>query len=114
MSWHRLGLLGLATSLLTACAVQEAYHTGAQDVLTALEAAVQARQSVVAPDDCSSVQYRLPVVTQMTVPTTLVGGVIIPAHETYVVLQPGAWVPAEGDAPHGPGTPGCRPRPEGR
>jgi hypothetical protein len=113
MSWRRLGLLGLATSLLTACAVQEAYHTGAHDVLTALEAEVQARQTTTG-DPCASVQYRLPVVTRMMVPTTLVGGVVIPAHETYVVLQPGAWVQADGDAPRGSGTPGCRPRPEGR
>jgi hypothetical protein len=113
MSGRRLGLLGLATSLLTACAVQEAYHTGAHDVLTVLEAEVQQRQTGVAAENCSSVQYRLPVVTPMTVPTTLVGGVVIPAHETYVVLQPGAWVPAEGKAPRGPSASGCRPLPEG-
>jgi hypothetical protein len=87
--------VGLSVLSLTACAVQEAYHTGARDVLTVLEAEVQARQTVVASEDCSSVQYRLPVVTRMTVPPTLVGGVVIPAHETYVVLQPGAWVRAD-------------------
>jgi hypothetical protein len=114
MSWHRLGLLGLATSLLTACAVQEAYHTGAHDVLTALEAEVQARQTTSAVERCASVQYRLPVVAPMTVPTTLVGGVVIPAHETYVVLQPGAWVQADGEAPRGLGLSGCQPRMEGR
>jgi hypothetical protein len=106
--------VGLSVLSLTACAVQEAYHTGAHDVLTALEVEVQARQSMVAPEDCSSVQYRLPMVTQRTVPTTLVGGVVIPAHETYVVLQPGAWVHAGGDTPRGPGAPGCRPLQEGR
>jgi hypothetical protein len=96
--------------LMTACSVQEAYHTGAHDVLTALEAEVQARQTGVAGENCSSVQYRLPVVTQMTVPTALVGGVVIPAHETYVVLRPGAWVQGDSDTP----PPGCRPLPEGR
>jgi hypothetical protein len=111
----RWPIMVLSALLLTACAVQEAYHTGARDVLTALEAEVQHRQTTVAAENCSAGQYRLPVVTRMTVPTTLVGGVVIPAHETYVVLQPGAWVQAEGEVPRGPGTPGCRPRrPEGR
>jgi hypothetical protein len=98
----------LSALTLSACAVQEAYHTGAHDVLTALEAAVQARQTASAVEECASVQYRLPVVTQMTVPTTLVGGVVTPAHDTYVVLQPGAWVRADGDPS------ACHPQPEGR
>jgi hypothetical protein len=110
----RWPLVVLSALTLSACPVQEAYHTGAHDVLTALEAEVQQRQGVRAGEPCPSVQYRLPVVTQMMVPTTLVGGVVIPAHETYVVLQPGAWVRAEGEAPRGPGTPGCRPLQEGR
>ena len=94
---------------LTACTtVQEAYHTGARDVLTALEAEVQQRQTAaVAP--CTDGQYRLPVVTQMTVPAAMVGGVLIPAHQTYVVLQPGAWVQADGEAPASR----CRPLQEG-
>jgi hypothetical protein len=98
----------LSALTLTACtAVQEAYHTGARDVLTALEAEVQQRQAA-AGERCTDEQYRLPVVTRMTVPTAIVGGVLIPEHETYVVLQPGAWVRADGDMP------GCRPLPEGR
>ena len=104
----RWSILVLSVLSLTACAVQEAYHAGAQDVLTALEAEVQQRQGVRAEELCPSVQYRLPVVTRMTIPTTLVGGVVIPAHETYVVLHPGAWVQADEI------TSGCRPRPEGR
>ena len=108
-----LGLL-LSALLLTACTtVQEAYHTGAHDVLTALEAEVQQRQTTTG-EPCASVQYRLPVVTRMTVPTSLVGGVVIPTHETYVVLHPGAWVQTGGEAPRGPGAPGCQPLPEGR
>jgi hypothetical protein len=110
----RWPLVVLSALTLSACTVQEAYHAGAQDMLTALEAEVQQRQAASAVEACASVQYRLPVVTRMTVPTTLVGGVVIPAHETYVVLQPGAWVRAEGEAPRGPGTPGCRPLQEGR
>jgi hypothetical protein len=46
----------------------------------------------------------------MTVPTAIVGGVLIPAHQTYVVLQPGAWVQHDGDPP----PPGCRSLPEER
>jgi hypothetical protein len=109
----RWPLMVLSALTLTACAVQEAYDTGARDVLTTLEAAVQQRQTA-AGIPCTDEQYRLPVVTRMTVPTTLVGGVVIPAHETYVVVHPGAWVPAAGETPRGPGTPGCRPLQEGR
>jgi hypothetical protein len=98
-----------ALSLTTCTPVQEAYHTGARDVLTALEAEVQQKQTV-AGDTCPNEPYRLPVVTQMRVPTAIVGGVLIPAHQTYVVLQPGAWISAERDAP----TPGCHPLRENR
>jgi hypothetical protein len=105
--WLTVMLSGLS---LTACAVQEAYHTGAHDVLTALEAEVQARQGASAVGECASVPYRLPVVMQMTVPTAIVGGGLIPEHQTYVVLHPGAWVQRDGGAP----LPGCRPLPEGR
>jgi hypothetical protein len=104
------GLVLLSALTLTACAVQEAYHTGAQDVLTALEAEVQQRQATSAVEECLSMQYRRPVVTRMTVPTTLVGGVVIPEHETYVVLRTGAWVVRDGDTL----PPGCRPQPEGQ
>ena len=100
----------LSALSLTACTtVQDAYNTGTRDVLTALEAEVQQRQTTaVAP--CTDEPYRLPVVTQMTVPTAIVGGVLIPAHQTYVVLQPGAGVQRDGDRP----PPGCRPLPEDR
>jgi hypothetical protein len=98
-----------ALALTTCTPMQEAYHTGARDVLTALEAEVQQGQTA-AGDPCSPVPDRLPVVTQMTVPAAVVGGVLIPAHQTYVVLQPGAWVQGDGETP----TPGCRPPQEGR
>jgi hypothetical protein len=88
----------LSALTLTACTtVQEASHTGARDVLSALEAEVQQQTAAGAP--CPDAPYRLPVVTQMTVPTAIVGGVVIPAHQTYVVLQPGAWVQRDGDTP---------------
>jgi hypothetical protein len=105
----RWPLVVLSALTLTACTVQEAYYTGARDVLTALEAEVQQRQTD-AVEPCTDEQYRLPVVTQMTVPTAMVGGVLIPEHQTYVVLQPGAWVQADGATP----PPGCRPLQEGR
>lgn len=104
----RWPMVVLSALTLTACAVQEAYRTGAHDILTALEAEVQQRQT--AAEICTDEQYRLPVVTQMTVPPAIVGGVLIPAHQTYVVLRPGAWVQADGDPP----PPGCRPLQEGR
>jgi hypothetical protein len=82
-------------------------------VLTALEAEVQQRQTA-AGASCTDEQYRLPVVTSMTVPTAIVGGVLIPAHQTYVVLRPGAWVQADGEVPRGPGASGCPPLQENR
>ena len=35
--------------------------------------------------------YRVPLVVRHQVPAQIRGGVYIPAHETYVVLQPGYW-----------------------
>ena len=35
--------------------------------------------------------YRVPLVVRQRVPAQIRGGVYIPAHETYVVLQPGYW-----------------------
>ena len=35
--------------------------------------------------------YRVPLVVRQRVPAQILGGVYIPAHETYVVLQPGYW-----------------------
>ena len=35
--------------------------------------------------------YRVPLVIRQRVPAQIRGGVYIPAHETYVVLQPGYW-----------------------
>jgi hypothetical protein len=101
----------LRTLTLTTCTtVRVAYHTGARAVLTAREAEVQHHQPGSAPEDCSSGLYRLPIVTRMTVPTAIVGGVLLPAHQTSVVLRPGARVPEDGGTP----TPGCRPLQEGR
>jgi len=35
--------------------------------------------------------YRLPLVSRQQVPGQVVSGVLIPAHTTYVILQPGYW-----------------------
>ena len=35
--------------------------------------------------------YRLPLVSRQEVPGQVVSGVLIPAHITYVILQPGRW-----------------------
>jgi len=35
--------------------------------------------------------YRLPLVSRQPVPGQVVSGVLIPAHTTYVILQPGGW-----------------------
>jgi len=52
--------------------------------------------------------YRVPLVVRQRVPARIVGGVYVPAHETYVVLQPGHWElqgPAEDEAPAAAGAP---------
>ena len=38
-----------------------------------------------------AIGYRVPLVVRQRVPAQIRGGVYIPAHETYVVLQPGYW-----------------------
>ena len=35
--------------------------------------------------------YRVPLVVRQRVPARIIGGVYVPAQETYVVLQPGHW-----------------------
>ena len=35
--------------------------------------------------------YRVPLVVRQRVPAQILGGIYMPAHETYVVLQPGYW-----------------------
>jgi hypothetical protein len=59
------------------------------------------------------VRSALPLTTCTTVQEayhTGAGGGLIPAHQTYVVLQPGARVPRDGDAssPRGARPAGCR------
>ena len=49
-------------------------------------------QPVVVPGTLRGVMgYRLPLVSRQEVPGQVVSGVLIPAHDTYVILQPGRW-----------------------
>ena len=49
-------------------------------------------QPVVVPGTLRGVMgYRLPLVSRQQVPGQVVSGVLIPAHTTYVSLQPGRW-----------------------
>jgi hypothetical protein len=90
--WVRLvGRFGLVLMLVTGCATphRDAYNAGAQAALEMLRSEVVHLEAQHSP--CLDAHYRLPVVSQVTIPTTIVGGVLIPQHQTYVVLQPGAW-----------------------
>jgi hypothetical protein len=112
------GVLGVLLLLLPACApTQQTFDAGARTALTVVADALDQRQASV-PPPCPAAHYRLPVVTQVTVPDTIVGGVLIPRHATYVVVQPGAWQVVDTDALRQPGTPtlppGCHPLPGGR
>ena len=44
-----------------------------------------------------SLGYRVPLVVRQRVPAQIRGGVFIPAHEAYVVLQPGYWEAEDAD-----------------
>jgi hypothetical protein len=98
---------------VTGCATryQEVYNTGAQAALATLQDEVAQLEARHTP--CLESHYRLPVVSQVTVPTTIVGGVLIPQHQTYVVLQPGAWRVVHTEALRPPVAPDCRFRSEG-
>jgi hypothetical protein len=89
MRLSRLAALGGLLCLSAGCAAlfQDAYDAGAKEALRALEAAAAQPQAPLHPE----LRYRLPVVSQITLPARIVGGALIPAHPTYVVLEPGAW-----------------------
>ena len=51
-----------------------------------------ARAGVVVPGTLRGVMgYRLPLVSRQEVPDQIVSGVLIPAHTTFVIVQPGTW-----------------------
>jgi hypothetical protein len=86
----------------SACATstQRVFDAGARTALAVVTDEL-AQQPVLSP--CPQLHYRLPVVMQVTVPDTIVGGVLIPQHPTYVVLQPGAWQVVDTDTLRLPG-----------
>lgn len=86
-----MGSLGLVLALVTGCATsyRDVYNAGAQAALETLLNEVAHLEARHTP--CLEAHYRLPVVSQVTIPTTIVGGVLIPQHQTYVVVQPGVW-----------------------
>lgn len=43
------------------------------------------------PSARGALGYRVPLVVKQRVPARIIGGVYMPAHETYVVLRPGYW-----------------------
>ena len=106
-----VGLLGVLLGC-AACATstQQVFDAGARTALAVVTDEL-ARPSALPP--CPQVSYRLPIVTQVTVPDTIVGGVLIPQHATYVVLQPGAWQVVTAETVRQSGTPtvppGCSP-----
>ena len=55
-------------------------------------AAVDRPGPVVVPETLRGVMgYRMPLVSRQALPDQVVSGVLIPAHTTYVILQPGYW-----------------------
>ena len=55
-------------------------------------AAVDQPGPVVPPGTLRGVMgYRMPLVSRQALPDQVVSGVLIPAHTTYVILQPGYW-----------------------
>jgi hypothetical protein len=111
-----IALLGLL-SLLLACA-QQTFDAGARAALAVVEDELSRIPAPPPPPRCPQAHYRLPVVTQIQVPDTIVGGVLIPRHTSYVVLQPGAWQVVNTEALRQPGAPalppGCHPLPGAR
>ena len=56
------------------------------------QTAIEPPEPVLVPGTLRGVMgYRLPLVSRQAVPDQVVSGVLIPAHTTYVILQPGYW-----------------------
>ena len=83
----------LAVALVMCVAASESRSDG----LPRLEfemppAAVDQPGPVVVPGTLRGVMgYRMPLVSRQELPDQIVSGVLIPAHTTYVILQPGHW-----------------------
>jgi hypothetical protein len=117
MSSIRIVALLAVLGLLAACA-QQTFDAGARAALAVVEDERTRIPASPPPPRCPQAHYRLPVVTQIQVPDTIIGGVLIPRHTTYVVLQPGAWQMVNTEVLRQPGAlalpPGCHALHRGR
>ena len=67
------------------------------------------------PSARGTLGYRVPLVVRQRVPARIIGGVYMPAHETYVVLRPGYWeLEGAPEEPPEAGAPKAAPQAEGR
>ena len=81
-----------APAVETAAVVHDAGQAGPPHPGLPLRTAVQRPEPVPVPGTLrGAMGYRLPLVSRQTLPDQVVSGVLIPAHTTYVILQPGYW-----------------------
>ena len=81
-----------APAVETAAVVHDAGQAGPPHPGLPLRTAGERSELVLVPGTLRGVMgYRLPLVSRQELPDQVVSGVLIPAHTTYVILQPGYW-----------------------
>ena len=81
-----------APAVETAAVVHDAGQAGPPHPGLPLRTAAERPAPVPMPGTLLGVMgYRLPLVSRQELPDQVVSGVLIPAHTTYVILQPGHW-----------------------
>ena len=81
-----------APAVETAAVVHDAGQAGPPHPGLPLRTAAERPEPVLVPRTLRGVMgYRLPLVSRQELPDQVVSGVLIPAHTTYVILQPGHW-----------------------
>ena len=81
-----------APAVETAAVVHDAGQAGPPHPGLPLRTAAERPEPVPVPGTLRGVMgYRLPLVSRQALPDQVVSGVLIPAHTTYVILQPGYW-----------------------
>ena len=76
----------------TAAVVHDAGQAGPLHPGLPPQTAIEQPEPVLVPGTLRGVMgYRLPLVSRQELPDQVVSGVLIPAHTTYVILQPGHW-----------------------
>ena len=81
-----------APAVETAAVVHDAGQAGPPHPGLPLRTAAERPEPVPVPGTLRGVMgYRLPLVSRQELPDQVVSGVLIPAHTTYVILQPGHW-----------------------